>query len=66
MRAAPTDYTDRRMVIFTPATERAGGSTLLNISSLGAKQIYKIDGTMNPSAMTAGLASPCCFCTTHR
>jgi hypothetical protein len=49
MRPAPSDYTDRQLVIFTPGTACAGGPTLLNINALGAKPIYKIDGTMNPS-----------------
>jgi hypothetical protein len=49
MRPAPSDYTDRQLVIFTPGTSCAGGATVLNISSLGAKPIYKIDGTINPS-----------------
>ena len=49
MRPAPHDYIDKQLVIFTPSTACAGGPTLLNINSLGAKPIYKIDGTMNPS-----------------
>jgi hypothetical protein len=50
MRPAPSDYTDRQLVIFTPGTACGGGPALLNINNLGAKPIYKIDGTMNPSA----------------
>jgi hypothetical protein len=50
MRPAPKDYIDKQLIIFTPATACAGGPTLLNINGLGAKPIYKIDGTMNPSA----------------
>ena len=49
MRPAPHDYIDKQLVIFTPSTACAGGPALLNINGLGAKPIYKIDGTMNPS-----------------
>lgn len=58
MRPAPGDYTDRQPVIFTPATACAGGPTLLNINAMGAKPIYKVDGTMNPSANDCRAGQP--------
>jgi hypothetical protein len=58
MRPAPSDYTDRQLVIFTPAAACAGGPTLLNINNLGAKPIYKMDGTMNPSANDCRAGQP--------
>jgi len=58
MRPAPSDYTDRQLVIFTPATSCAGGPTALNINALGQKPIYKIDGTVNPSANDCRAGQP--------
>ncbi len=58
MRPAPKDYTDRQLVIFTPGTACAGGPALLNINALGAKPIYKIDGTMNPSPYDCRAGQP--------
>lgn len=58
MRPAARDYTDKQLVIFTPGTACAGGPTLLNINSLGAKPIYKIDGTMDPSANDCRAGQP--------
>ena len=58
MRPALRDYVDKQLVIFAPATACAGGPTLLNINGLGAKPIFKIDGTMNPSANDCRAGQP--------
>ena len=58
MRPAPRDYIDKQLVIFAPAAACAGGPTLLNINGLGAKPIYKIDGSMNPSANDCRAGQP--------
>jgi hypothetical protein len=49
MQPAPSSYYDKEPFIFTPATSCAGGPTTLNVYSLGAKRIYKIDGTTDPA-----------------
>lgn len=58
MVPAPAAYTDKQPVIFTPGTSCSGGATTLNIQSLGAKNIYKIDGATNPAANDCRAGQP--------
>jgi len=43
-------YTDKQPVIFTPNTSCTGGTTTLNISNLGSRNIYESDGVTSPAA----------------
>jgi hypothetical protein len=58
MVPAPTAYLDKQPVIFAPGTSCSGGATTLNIQSLGAKNIYKIDGATNPAANDCRAGQP--------
>jgi hypothetical protein len=58
MVPAPSAYFDRQLVIFTPNASCSGGATTLNIQSLGAKNIYKIDGATNPAANDCRAGQP--------
>ena len=58
MVPAPSAYFDKQLVIFTPGTSCSGGLTTLNIQSLGAKNIYKLDGATNPSANDCRAGQP--------
>ena len=58
MAPAPSAYFDRQLVIFTPGASCSGGATTLNIQSLGAKNIYKIDGATNPAANDCRAGQP--------
>ena len=58
MVPAPAVYVDKQPVIFTPGASCSGGATTLNIQSLGAKNIYKIDGATNPAANDCRAGQP--------